>query len=217
MNTTISVAKLPSSVLRGFASALAVAALSASPRGARAQELHPQAIAADPERPPRPPDRPKPTRWYGYQGALLDVASVGLLVGAAATWKLCLGGLFDGNASSSSSSCDNGTSYALATASLAFYGLGAPVVHAAHGHWDKAGLSLGLRAAPMLLWLPFSANGRDAASIAGMFAIGALFVMIIDCVGLGREEIEPASSGLRVSAAIDSRTHGGVLLVGNAF
>src|SRR5262245_41426103 len=67
-------------------------------------------------------DGERPTRWYGYQGAIADAAAAALLVGAISTFKLCLDFQGDGR------SCDNTASATMFLGSVGTYALGAPVI-----------------------------------------------------------------------------------------
>lgn len=72
-----------------------------------------------------PGQQPRTTEatWYGWQVLIADVATVGLTVTAANT----------------------DASDVLIPAAFGNYLLAAPVIHAAHGNWGRAGLSLGVR------------------------------------------------------------------------
>lgn len=76
------------------------------------------------------PDPPvSARRWYGWQTFTTDGIAGGLFVGAVAA--------------------DRNT--ALYGSSAVVFGLGAPLVHLAHGHWEYALCSVGLRVALPLL------------------------------------------------------------------
>jgi hypothetical protein len=102
-----------------FAAALLAASFVLAPAVARADDDPPAPAAA-----PATPE--KATTWYGYQTLATDGVALALLIPAAG------GGA--------------GTS-GFGVGSLAMYGLGAPIVHFAHGQIGKGFLDLGLRAA----------------------------------------------------------------------
>ena len=146
-----------------------------------------------------PAESPAPQRseWYGWQTALVDVASLGL--GAAVI------GL-SGNSSSGS-----GAENVAGVLMVSTFVLGGPVVHAAHGQWGKAGASLGLRlGAPAAGALggflagsascphddgdvPCSAVGAGIGLIAG-----AATAIIVDAVMIAYEPEQTATRGVRV-------------------
>ena len=85
--------------------------------------------------------------WYGWQTLVVDGASLAL--GTAAI----------GLSGSSSSGSEVGNVAGVLTVSALV--LGGPIVHAAHGNWEKAGGSLGLRL------------GAPAAGALGGFLVGS--------------------------------------------
>jgi len=121
-------------------------------------------------------------KWYGYQVAAPDAVGWGfVLVGAGSeTWgavALGVGGIV----------------------------LGGPIVHAAHGHWGRAGASLGLRiGAPLVgatlgggLGLAASSGGKDAldAIVTAIIGAGVGYVAAaaIDIIYLAREDVPDAA------------------------
>jgi hypothetical protein len=155
-------------------------------------------------------ERPLETRWYGYQTVITDVAALGMFVGAASTFRLCI------SLSSTSRPCDNTTSETLALAGLTTYGLGGPIVHGAHGHWGKAGMSFGMRAAPFLL-AALSAT-QKANEATGVILIGGMFAaMSLDAALLANEEVEPERPSFTLAPAYDPRARAGALVVQGAF
>lgn len=125
-------------------------------------------------------------RWYGWQTLAADIGAV--------TLTLVLGA----NVDERNDAAVIGTAALGATAFL----LGGPIVHAAHGHWDKAGISLALRAGLVLLAAGVGAAiGADACgqyhydhefcaegyALAGA-VIGAGAAVIVDAA-LGSDEI----------------------------
>lgn len=181
----------------------------------------------------RPVSAPTPEvreeRWYGWQtittdGIALTLGTVGLSVGLASMGSIapCLD--FDGNGCASRGrSADQGGQAIAATLGIggaATYLLGAPIVHATHGHWDKAGISLGLRALPIALATPLFASGNDDAPRIGLgvLTVGAVAAMAIDAAVIAREDVVPAPQDkprLGVSPTVDAvNKGGGVSLVG---
>ncbi len=135
-------------------------------------------------------------RWYGYQAMLTDAAAVGLMVGAIAA----LEPLFSG--------AKNNTTEVLATASLGVFVVGAPTIHAAHGHWGKAGLSLGIRAAPVVLG---SLLGHAGEWISGG---GMIAAMIIDYAFIAHEQVPKESSGWYLVPYVGAGSHAANMVMG---
>jgi hypothetical protein len=96
-----------------------------------APEPWPVAAPVAPQAPARAPDM----RWYGWQTLLADAGAVTLTFALGAN-------VDDGN-----DAAVVGTAVLGATAFL----LGGPIVHAAHGQWGNAGISLALRGGLVLL------------------------------------------------------------------
>jgi hypothetical protein len=139
-----------------------------------------------------PSDPPKPTVWYGGETLALDAAALVMLAPAAA-------------------STSNGVQTTFASGSLLTYGLGAPIVHFAHGHVGTGFADLGIRLAlPALAGLvggvigasayqaPTCTNdplcdegfGQAFAAVEGGLIGGALGIagaVTIDAVWLARE------------------------------
>lgn len=87
------------------------------------------------------------TRWYGWQTLAADVGAVALTFALGA------------NVDDSNEGAVVGTAILGTTAFL----FGGPIVHAAHGHWEKAGISLALRGGLALLGGAIGAGiGADA-------------------------------------------------------
>ncbi|MEP7050383.1 MAG: hypothetical protein ABJB12_08530 [Pseudomonadota bacterium] len=82
-------------------------------------------------------------RWYGWQTFTSDGIAAGLFVGAIA----------------------HDRDPALLGTSALVFELGAPVVHLAHGHWEYALCSLGLRAATPLLGIVIGSQFDNNASV----------------------------------------------------
>ena len=148
-----------------------------------------------------------PTRWYGYQGMIADAAAIGMFYGGVSTFRFCF--LSWG----SSRGCDNSASSALLLGSFATYSFASPVIHLAHGHPGKAGLSFGIRAAPWLLALPLSQS--DGSAAAGLLVTGLFMAMVIDDGLLAREPVSEPS--LRLGAVFDPGNGGAMISLGRAF
>ncbi|HWZ90356.1 MAG TPA: hypothetical protein VNW92_15945 [Polyangiaceae bacterium] len=182
-------------------------------RAQSAVETRLPAPARDPSREPESVENSTETRWYGYQPALTDAAALGLMYGALATWRLCL------SLGDNPPPCNNDESNQLADASVATYLLAAPVIHGLHGHWDKAGLSLGMRLAPVLFALSASAaqGNRGSSNLAGgTLVVGVFAAMIIDDAWLSRETV-PKSSAWYAAPAVDPKRRSVSLAVGAVF
>jgi hypothetical protein len=99
---------------------------------------------------------------------------------------------------------------AISTPLVADYFLGPPIVHAAHGHADRAFASLGLRlAGPLLLvagvgsFWGSGSSSRDSGLGAGLMVLGVLAIpaaVAIDAAVIAREDVTPEES-----AAVRSR------------
>lgn len=170
-------------------------------------------------------------RWYGWQtittdGIALTLGTVGIGVGISSMGSIapCLD--FDGNGCSNrGSSSDPGGLAAAAGLGIsagATYLFAAPIVHASHGHWDKAAMSFGLRALPIALATPLLASGNDDAPRIGLgvLAVGALAAMAVDAAVIAREEVSAHSHEkprLGVSPTVDAVNKGGGLSVVGTF
>ena len=140
--------------------------------------------------PPPSSEEGAPRRsWYGWETLLVDGAWV-------------LGGIVVLSSRNPSG--------ALVTPLVADYFLGPPIVHAVHGHADKAFGSLGLRlAGPLLLVAGVGSlwgsgySSRQSGLGAGLMVIGVLGIpaaVVIDAAVLAREDVTPEES-----AAVRSR------------
>ncbi len=128
------------------------------------------------------------TSWYGWQTLIVDLGSH-----AAATGAVVASGGFGDKPTTAQ--------YAIAFSWLGAYVLGTPIVHAAHGHWDRAGISLSMRAAG---WL---AVGLAGAGVGGMFdrtdgvatgmAIGVLAGIVAPAFVMTASEIDELCDGFR--------------------
>jgi hypothetical protein len=139
------------------------------------------------------------TRWYGYQLVAVDLAAL-TLFGASQHDSRQSDCIDCGGPSSRNAWRGGGRIVA-----LTLYGAGGPSFHIAHGHWDKAGLSLGLRAAPWLIGLVMGdADSRDQVTM-----LGSLFAMLLDWALLAHEPrvASPTSrSANHVRLALRGRT-----------
>jgi hypothetical protein len=165
----------------------------------------PAARAASP-----PPDpATAPSEWYGYYPALTDLAAVGLLVGAAESFRICL---------YPDRSCRAGSTWAvLGIASLATYALASPLIHIGHGQWGKAGLSLGVRATPFVLAaLPLLAGRAPMTGGMPPMLWGLPAVMVIDDGFLARRPLESPTT-LSLAPTFDPQRRGGVISLARAF
>jgi hypothetical protein len=173
-------------------------------------------VAKETEAAAQPPprwvaERPRETRWYGYQTLITDGVALGLFAGAISTFRFCFSW-----GSSHGSSCDNSTSEMLAVGSFVAYGFGAPVVHGAHGHWGKAGISLGMRAASIGLTAGL-ASQRANEMAAPILISSFLTVVALDSALLANEEVEPEAPSFTLAPAYDPRTRAGGLVATGAF
>ncbi len=164
---------------------------------------------------PKPSAEPE-TTWYGAQTLAADGAAIALaLVGGAA-------------------SRSQGISNTLLTASVAAYGLGAPIVHIAHGRGGVAAGDLLLRIGAPFLGGLFGAlmggaawgqssycgdGGSCGALVGGMFGLGAgmLTASIVDAAALAYEPAAPhdASAKQQIGVRVaPSFAPGGVGAIG---
>jgi hypothetical protein len=171
--------------------------------------------------------QPRSTRWYGTPAVVADVAALGLFTaGAAASLsQFCmdLSGVLDDPRRPSDpreSRCyghKNGLPEALMVSSIFPYMLVGPIHHALRGHWDKAALGFGLRAAPLAIGVPMMAAGGGAGAAGlGVVFFGAIASMVIDDFVIARERtFEPA--GLSVSPSFDPTTRSAALSLSGSF
>lgn len=197
----------PAFLAAAFASGRAVAAEPVVPTAQRGALTVPQA-PQDASRsgyhwapPPPEPDRPSPgstTRWYGYQTLLVDAASVGVMLAGASDKRI-------------------GPASAIG---LGAFALGAPIVHAAHGHPGKAALDLGLRVVvPVGIGATLAATcsrsqapGDDGSSCnMASFAVGVLIgvpiAILVDSTTLARETV-PTGPRVAIAPLIDGDRRG---------
>jgi hypothetical protein len=147
--------------------------------GARAEGHEPEPVAIAPQ--------PQSVDGYRLQIVAADVASVALLLGAGAAEGT------DGG--------DTWLSETLAVMGGSTFGLGAPAVHASHGNWGRAGISLGLRFALPLAGGLIGGSLADCepdaflcglSEFAGGFFAGAATASLLDVVLLAGGDVEHA-------------------------
>ena len=161
-----------------------------------------------------PPVAAEPTveRWYGWQTLLADTGVLTLAIG--------LGGRVDER--------NTAAVIGAVVAGLGAFALSGPIVHAAHGHWPKAGGSFALRSGLLLLGGALGyAIGQDGCAqyaydhegcgigegAAGL-VIGALLAIIGDAAVLAREQVPVSARGAPAFAFTPLRGGGGLALIG---
>ena len=187
--------------------AAVLAAAAASSRGARAAEA------------PAPTE--VETSWYGWQTLLSDAGAIGL-------WSLAAV-VDDAQYGSPSWRTYQAWSTALTASGFAVYAVGAPAIHLAHGHADKAAESLVMR-----VGLPFggalvgvlagaSACGRSydevpCPLVLGVlgFVAGGVAAMIVDAVVLAHEPTGPPT-GPRFQTLFIPTSGGGTFALAGRF
>jgi len=155
---------------------------------------------------------PEPKRrWYGWQTLLVDGASVVLLA--------------VGGASNSSSDA----SVAAAAFGSIGYLFGAPIVHAAHGNWGKAGGSFAFRAGSIVLLLIGAVsctNGSFEGNCSGgdlLLVLGALGIpaaIAVDAAVIAREDVAPGDDDearVLIRPWVAKHGRGGGMSLGGAF
>lgn len=136
------------------------------------------------------------TSWYGYETLIPDIAAAIIFNAGMSMFRFCMDWRWDGT-TPTKSSCNNSDSNRALAASGVVYFVGAPAIHATHGHWDKAGYSLGIRFLPVATAAALAE--ADADSLASFALIGGgLAAMAVDSAVLAKEPAEPS---LRVSVA----------------
>jgi hypothetical protein len=96
------------------------------------------------------------------------------------------------------------------------YGLGAPLIHAAHGHWDKAGLSLGMRAFPVVALTSLLTSPEN--DVAPALFVGSFFTVVaLDSALLANEQVEAEEPRLTLAPKYDPHARAGALVVNGAF
>jgi len=185
---------------------LALRAGSAAGQAAPTPEPWPQAA------PPAAPPAPTVERWYGWQTLLADTGVLTLAIG--------LGGHVDER--------NDVAVIGAVVAGLSAFALSGPVVHAAHGHWGKAGGSLALRGGLLLLGggLGFAAGQDSCAQYAydhegcgvgygaAGLVIGGLLAIIADSAILARDQVPVPARSEPAVAFTPLRGGGGLALIG---
>ncbi len=162
-------------------------------------------------------DEPKPANvtreWYGWQTLATDgvsFAAMGMGFGS-----------FIHEMNSNRTGDNHATSILLTGAGFGGYIFGAPTVHAAHGHWGKAGASFGMRTGPLALCgvIAAASAGQNSNShaAAGACAVllffGTIATVAVDSAIIAREDVvpPPPSTSAQVSLApsYDPKTHTG--------
>jgi len=140
-----------------------------------------------PETPPiaATPPAPAEMRWYGWQTLVADAGAVGLF----------------GLAAFAGGDRDSTAAVAVGLIGLSTYLAGGPIIHAAHGHSGKAGISVALRVGlPVLAWaIGFGVGSNschyaydhegcptDYAAVATLF--GVFTGVALDAALLGHEQ-----------------------------
>ena len=161
-------------------------------------------------------DEPKPAdvkrEWYGWQTLATDgvsFAAMGMGFGS-----------FVHEMTSSRTGDNHATSILLTGAGFGGYIFGAPAVHAAHGHWGKAGASFGMRTGPLALCGVIAVassgqRGNDSNAAAGACAVllffGTIATVAVDSAVIAREDVVPPPPPAQVSLApsYDPKTKAG--------
>jgi hypothetical protein len=170
------------------------------------ERVEPERVQSAP--PAAPWEAPPKRRWYGWQTLLLDVPSLALWIGGAAA---------------------SPQSGALAVAGFTGFVLGGPIVHAAHGHWGKAGASIAFRAGTVLIagvgavgCISDSVSSESGcrggyAALLVVGSLGVLAAVAVDAAFIAREDVKP-DNGDRVAVRvwIAEKGRGGGLVLGGA-
>jgi hypothetical protein len=164
---------------------------------------------------PRPSDQAPATRrhWYGYQTVIADALSTTALVSGLSTFKLCISVFGSGNEGCQK---DNTVPSLLILGGTVGYALGGPVIHAAHGHWDKAGYSLAIRVLPTASALAIGSS-TDSDGALALLLVGGGAAMIVDGALLSYETVAVDSSKLSLLPSFDPKSRAGALVVGGSF
>ena len=158
------------------------------------------------------PAAPTETRWYGWQTLLADVGAVTLTMVAA----------------TSAGHDDDAAALRAALIGGSAFLFGGPAIHAAHGHWQTAGISFALRlGAPLIAagiamgvaadscgQYEYDHEGCTIGPAAAAFSLGALTAMILDASVLGRDQIPARTASTPSVAFTPLRSGGGLSLVG---
>jgi len=178
-----------------------------------------QAPPALPERwpeaaPPIPigPAAPVQERWYGWQTLLTDAGAITLTIALTAN----------------ADERDDAAVIGAFVIGASVFALGSPIVHGAHDHWGKAGVSLALRLGLSLIGAAIGAGiGADSCSqyvydhegcaigygALGLIA-GATTAVIVDAAVLARELVPAPARDHAMFLFTPMRSGGGLTVVG---
>lgn len=170
------------------------------------QQAYQQQLALE-----REPER----RWYGWQTLLTDGASLSLMIAGSAA---------------NSGSSDSETGSAFATAGFLSYLFATPIVHAAHGHWGKAGGSFAIRAGSTVLlvlgvaqclsetlFTDRSCSGSGTTLLV-LGTIGFFGAIVVDAAVIAREDVPSGDEArLKLAPWVDARTGAGGLTLRGGF
>jgi hypothetical protein len=161
-----------------------------------------------------PPVPASAEHWYGWQTLVADACAVGIF---AAAWVVGSGGYDQATKTRTET---------LAYISLGTFVLGGPIVHAAHGHWGKAGISFALRVGLPILGAAAAFAATDgscsnadggcggAASSAVVFLFGIATAVTMDAGLLATEPIAAPTRQQPVVAFTPLRRGAGVSMIG---
>ena len=157
-------------------------------------------------------ERPNTVRqWYGYQTLGADALSTSLLFMGAASLDICI------SPYGAPTDCHNEVAHSLILAGFAGYTLGGPIIHVAHGRWDKAGYSLGLRVVPVAAAIGMG-NMFGAGDGAPVLVGGAaLTAMVLDSALLAYETVAVDAPNSSLAPAYDPQRRSGSLVFTRAF
>lgn len=183
--------------------AVSVAAQVAPPPAPWPQAAPPPAVA---------PAEPTVERWYGWQTLLADTGVLTLAIG--------LGGAVDER--------DEAAVIGAVVAGVGAFALAGPIVHAAHGHWRKAGGSLALRGGLLLLGgalgyaigeescgqYVYDHEGCGIGEGAAGLVIGGVLAIIADSAILARDQVPLPARPAPAVTFTPLRGGGGLALFG---
>jgi hypothetical protein len=130
-------------------------------------------------------EREAPERsWYGYQTLSADGLAI-TMTGLGVKAAIHEGGFDDGSSHT--------TSKFLLIGGAMGYLFASPTIHALHGHWGKAGASLGLRTAPIALGAGIFAMGGESGQSVGasVLIVGILTALVVDSALVANENVPP--------------------------
>jgi hypothetical protein len=146
-------------------------------------------------------------RWYGYQTVISDFLSTSVFFSGAASFDLCI------SVFGPDRTCHNEIPAMLILGGMAGYTFGGPVIHAAHGHWDKAGYSLALRVVPIAGAIGIG-SALDAGGATPLLVGGAALTgMVLDSALLGYETIAIDAPKVSLAPYYDTKSRTGLLVV----